>query len=106
VEYGVRTGPVSVDLAAVHERKRAMVSGARENYASRLAQDGPDLVEGEARFTGPRTLEITVTDRRPQHPLRDVRRLGGRINPPVAVAAADNRHPVPPKRSVLILSGP
>jgi pyruvate/2-oxoglutarate dehydrogenase complex dihydrolipoamide dehydrogenase (E3) component len=28
-EYGVRTGPVSVDLAAVRERKRAMVSGAR-----------------------------------------------------------------------------
>ena len=27
-EYGVRTGPVSVDLAAVRERKRAMVAGA------------------------------------------------------------------------------
>jgi pyruvate/2-oxoglutarate dehydrogenase complex dihydrolipoamide dehydrogenase (E3) component len=61
VEYGVRTGPVSVDLAAVRERKRAMVGGARENYASRLAQDGLDLVEGEARFTGPKTLEITLT---------------------------------------------
>jgi len=61
-EFGVRTGPVSVDLAAVRERKRAMVAGARENYASRLAQDGLDLVEGEARFTGPKTLEITLTD--------------------------------------------
>jgi pyruvate/2-oxoglutarate dehydrogenase complex dihydrolipoamide dehydrogenase (E3) component len=59
-EYGVRTGPVSVDLAAVRERKRAMVSGARENYASRLAQDGLDLIEGEARFTGPKTLEIAL----------------------------------------------
>jgi len=57
-EYGVRTGPVSVDLAAVRERKRAMVAGARENYASRLAQDGLDLVEGEARFTGPKTVEV------------------------------------------------
>ena len=28
-EYGVRTGPVSVDLAAVRERKRSMVAGAR-----------------------------------------------------------------------------
>lgn len=27
-EYGVRIGPVSVDLAAVRERKRAMVAGA------------------------------------------------------------------------------
>jgi pyruvate/2-oxoglutarate dehydrogenase complex dihydrolipoamide dehydrogenase (E3) component len=60
-EYGVRTGPVSVDLAAVRERKRAMVAGARENYASRLAQDGLELIEGEARFTGPKTVGITLT---------------------------------------------
>ena len=61
-EYGVRTGPVSVDLAAVRERKRAMVAGARENYASHLAQDGLDLIEGEAHFTGPNTIEIALTD--------------------------------------------
>jgi pyruvate/2-oxoglutarate dehydrogenase complex dihydrolipoamide dehydrogenase (E3) component len=61
-EYGVRTGPVSVDLAAVRERKRAMVAGARENYASRLAQDGLDLIEGEAHFTGPKTVEVTLAD--------------------------------------------
>src|ERR1700733_11711120 len=51
-EYGVRTGPVSVDLAAVRERKRTMVAGARQNYASRLQPDGPDLIAGNARFTG------------------------------------------------------
>ncbi|CNE93645.1 pyruvate/2-oxoglutarate dehydrogenase complex%2C dihydrolipoamide dehydrogenase component [Mycobacterium tuberculosis] len=61
-EYGVRLGPVSVDLAAVRERKRAMVAGARQNYASRLAQEGLDLIEGEARFTGPKTVEIALTD--------------------------------------------
>ena len=61
-EYGVRTGPVSVDLAAVRERKRAMVAGARENYASRLAQDGLDLIEGEAHFSGPKTVEVALTD--------------------------------------------
>jgi pyruvate/2-oxoglutarate dehydrogenase complex dihydrolipoamide dehydrogenase (E3) component len=59
-EYGVHVGPVSVDLAAVRERKRAMVAGARQNYASRLTQDGLDLIEGEARFTGPKTVEITL----------------------------------------------
>ncbi len=61
-EYGVRTGPVSVDLAAVRARKRAMVSGAQENYASRLAQDGLDLIAGEARFTGQKTIEVSLTD--------------------------------------------
>jgi pyruvate/2-oxoglutarate dehydrogenase complex dihydrolipoamide dehydrogenase (E3) component len=61
-EYGLRIGPVSVDLAAVRERKRAMVAGARQNYASRLAQDGLDLIQGEAHFTGPKTLEVALTD--------------------------------------------
>src|SRR6201992_1110613 len=60
-ELGVRTRPVSVDLAAVRERKRAMVAGARQNYASRLAQDGLDLIEGEAHFTGPKAVEIALT---------------------------------------------
>jgi len=40
-EYGVRTGPVSVDLAAVRERKQAMVAGARQNFASGLTPAGP-----------------------------------------------------------------
>src|SRR6266404_3951600 len=61
-EYGVRIGPVSVDLAAVRERKRAMVAGARQDYASRLPQDGLDLIEGEARFTGPKTVEVPLLD--------------------------------------------
>src|ERR1700758_5363213 len=33
-EYGVRTGPVSVDLRAVRERKQAMVEGARNNFGN------------------------------------------------------------------------
>src|SRR5258707_12468407 len=57
-EYGVRIGPVSVDLAAVRERKRTMVAGARHNYASRLAQDGLSLIDGEAHFTRPQPVEI------------------------------------------------
>ncbi|MFE2994714.1 mercuric reductase [Nocardia sp. NPDC059246] len=61
-EYGVRIGPVSVDVAAVRERKRAMVVGAQQNYASRLAQDGLDLIEGEAHFTGPKSVEVASTD--------------------------------------------
>jgi pyruvate/2-oxoglutarate dehydrogenase complex dihydrolipoamide dehydrogenase (E3) component len=61
-EYGVRIGPVSVDLAAVRERKRAMVAGARQNYASRLAQAGLDLIEGEAHFKGPKAVEVALTD--------------------------------------------
>jgi pyruvate/2-oxoglutarate dehydrogenase complex dihydrolipoamide dehydrogenase (E3) component len=61
-EYGVRIGPVSVDMAAVRERKRAMVAGARQNYAGLLARDGLDLIEGEAHFTGPKTVEVALKD--------------------------------------------
>ena len=59
-EYGVHTGPVSVDLAAVRERKRAMVAGARQNYAKGLAHDGIDRINGEAHFTAPKTVEIAL----------------------------------------------
>src|SRR5256886_10046343 len=33
-EYGVRTGPVSVDLQAVRKRKQGMMEGARNNFAA------------------------------------------------------------------------
>src|ERR1700745_1823482 len=83
-EYGVRIGPVSVDLAAVRERKRATVAGARQNSARRLARDGLDLIEGEAHFTGPKTVKIALTD-------------GGtrQISAPVVVIDAGTR-PKPP----------
>src|SRR5262249_18955578 len=34
--YGVHTGPISVDLQAVRERKQSMVEGARNNFESRI----------------------------------------------------------------------
>jgi pyruvate/2-oxoglutarate dehydrogenase complex dihydrolipoamide dehydrogenase (E3) component len=90
-EYGVRVGPVSVDLAAVRERKRAMVAGARQNYASRLAQDGLDLIEGEAHFTGPKTVEIALRNggtRQLSAPLIVID-TGTRPKPPAITGADD-----------------
>jgi pyruvate/2-oxoglutarate dehydrogenase complex dihydrolipoamide dehydrogenase (E3) component len=83
-EYGVHLGRVSVDLAAVRERKRAMVAGARQNYVSRLSQDGLDVIQGEAHFTGPKSVEIALAD-------------GGtrQISAPVVVIDAGTR-PKPP----------
>jgi len=58
-EYGVETGPIRVDLARVRERKRAIVKSFREGNQRRLeATAGLDLVFGEARFTGPRTVAV------------------------------------------------
>ncbi|HLW60351.1 MAG TPA: mercuric reductase [bacterium] len=62
-EYGVRTGPVSVDLAKVRERKRKIVeawSGGSER--SLRAAERIDLLKGEGRFTGPRAIEVRMND--------------------------------------------
>jgi pyruvate/2-oxoglutarate dehydrogenase complex dihydrolipoamide dehydrogenase (E3) component len=61
-DYGVRTGPVSVDLARVRQRKRAIVENFRKGSEGGLARAGVDLIMGEARFTGPHTLEVKRND--------------------------------------------
>jgi pyruvate/2-oxoglutarate dehydrogenase complex dihydrolipoamide dehydrogenase (E3) component len=62
-EYGVRTGPISVDLQAVRNRKQAMVEGARNNFESQMKPvSGLDLLKGEAHFVGSKTLEVSLAD--------------------------------------------
>jgi len=61
--YGVRTGEVSVDLARVRERKRAIVASFREGSERRL-EGTPhlDLIRGEARFSGPKRVVVADDD--------------------------------------------
>jgi len=62
-EYGVHTGPISVDLQAVRKRKQGMVEGARNNFESLVKPAaGLDLLRGEARFIAPKTLEVSLSD--------------------------------------------
>jgi pyruvate/2-oxoglutarate dehydrogenase complex dihydrolipoamide dehydrogenase (E3) component len=58
---GVRTGEVKVDLAAVVDRKDAIVRRWREGVAKRLAGAGErlTLVRGQAHFVGPREVEVS-----------------------------------------------
>jgi pyruvate/2-oxoglutarate dehydrogenase complex dihydrolipoamide dehydrogenase (E3) component len=57
-EYGVHTGPVSVSLEEVRQRKDGIVSSFRTSGERRLACGGVDLIWGEASFTGPRSLSV------------------------------------------------
>jgi pyruvate/2-oxoglutarate dehydrogenase complex dihydrolipoamide dehydrogenase (E3) component len=58
-EYGVVTGPVSVDMAVVRERKRGIVASFRDNTEKHLSRvPGLDLLRGEATFIGPRSLNV------------------------------------------------
>ena len=57
-DYGVRTGAVTVDLARVRERKRAIVEQFRTGSEQALAMAGVEVEFGDARFIGPRLIEI------------------------------------------------
>jgi len=62
-DYGVRTGPVEVDLGVVRQRKRDIVESFRHGTQSRLeSAPGLDLIFGLARFVGDRRLEVTLRD--------------------------------------------
>ncbi len=61
-EYGVRTGPVEVDLPKVRERKRAIVDSFRGGSQRRLeSTERLDLLFSDARFIGPRAVEVRST---------------------------------------------
>jgi pyruvate/2-oxoglutarate dehydrogenase complex dihydrolipoamide dehydrogenase (E3) component len=62
-EYGVLTGPVSVDLEVVRQRKRDIVASWSAGSQRRIEETpGVDLLFGEARFTGPQTLQVRLQD--------------------------------------------
>ncbi len=62
-EYGVNTGPVQVDFAAVKRRKDETVRQFRSSIEKSFDQtEHLTLIYGEARFTGPKQIEITLND--------------------------------------------
>ena len=62
-DFGVQTGPVTVDLTKVRQRKRDIVEDFRSGEKKHLEEtDGVDLIFGEAKFTEPKTVEIMLRD--------------------------------------------
>jgi pyruvate/2-oxoglutarate dehydrogenase complex dihydrolipoamide dehydrogenase (E3) component len=60
-DYGVRTSPVSVDMAKVRQRKRAIVESFRSGTQSRLEKTpNLELLIGEASFDGPKTIAVRL----------------------------------------------
>lgn len=50
-DYGVRTGPVDVDMTVVRQRKRAIVESFRGGSTRAITAGGADLLSGVASFT-------------------------------------------------------
>jgi pyruvate/2-oxoglutarate dehydrogenase complex dihydrolipoamide dehydrogenase (E3) component len=57
---GVVTGPVRVDMAGVARRKWRMVNELVEVHLGKFKASGVELVMGEARFTEPKTVQVTL----------------------------------------------
>ena len=58
-DYGVGTGTITVDLTKIRQRKRDIVTSFRQGDEKHLAEtDGVDVIYGEGRFTGPKSVEI------------------------------------------------
>jgi len=61
-DYGVNVGPVSVNMEKVRRRKRDIVHSFRSGSERRIERtEGLDLVVGDARFTGPKELEVSLS---------------------------------------------
>jgi pyruvate/2-oxoglutarate dehydrogenase complex dihydrolipoamide dehydrogenase (E3) component len=60
-DYGVHTGALTIDMARVRKRKRAIVDSFRNGSQQRIeATPGVDLLMGEASFSGPKALEVRL----------------------------------------------
>src|ERR1700677_4773660 len=59
-DYGVRVGPVTVDMARVRERKRAIVRSWREGGEKRLENAHVELIRGEASFIAPGQIRVSL----------------------------------------------
>src|SRR5260370_33709767 len=58
---GVVTGPVRVDMASVARRKWRLVNELVEVHLAKFKASGAELVMGEARFTEPKTVHVTLS---------------------------------------------
>ena len=62
-DYGVHTGPISIDMKRIRQRKRDIVESFRGGGEKRIQNtQGLDLISGEASFTGPKTLIVKSSD--------------------------------------------
>ncbi len=62
-DYGVHTGAISIDMQRVRQRKREIVDKFRSSSESRIKQTANlELICGDARFTGAKTVEVRLTD--------------------------------------------
>ena len=61
-EFGIPKRDFTVDMSAVRERKRRMVSSWNEAYLDNYKKSGAEFIVGSGRFIGRKTVEVAVHD--------------------------------------------
>ena len=62
-DYGVNCGPVTVSMSVVRRRKQKVVDSFRDSGLQSIEKTkGLELVKGEARFSGPKSLEVLLSE--------------------------------------------
>ncbi len=62
-DYGVvAPGPPVIDMAKVRQRKRDIIISFRGGGEGRLSRAGVDVIQGDARFVGPKTLGVKLNE--------------------------------------------
>jgi len=62
-DYGVHTGPITIDMLKVRQRKRDIVDSFRGGSQGRIEKaENLELIIGEAHFTDKKTIEIALKD--------------------------------------------
>jgi pyruvate/2-oxoglutarate dehydrogenase complex dihydrolipoamide dehydrogenase (E3) component len=59
-EFGISKDNCRIDMSAVRDRKRRMVDGLVKTHLAQFAASGAELIVGSGRFTGPRTLTVSL----------------------------------------------
>ena len=61
-EFGIAKRDFTVDMSAVRDRKRRMVSSWNNVYLDNYKKSGAEFILGSGRFISPKTLEVTLHD--------------------------------------------
>ncbi len=59
-QFGTVTGPITIDMARVRQRKRDMVESLIATHLQNYKTSGAELIMGSGRFVAPRTLEVEL----------------------------------------------
>jgi pyruvate/2-oxoglutarate dehydrogenase complex dihydrolipoamide dehydrogenase (E3) component len=60
--FGTTTGPVTIDMARVRQRKRDMVAREVALHLEKYKEAGVELIMGSGHFVAPKTLEVQTSE--------------------------------------------